>query len=52
MTYGVMSDKLTVTLIGPEVTARLMSSDKNGAATLSYSPGYRGYNDNKVITDS
>jgi hypothetical protein len=50
--YGIMSDDLTISFLGPTFSTRLFSHDKKGAFLLNTSIGYMGYSNNKVIVDN
>lgn len=51
ITYGKMSDDLTISFIGPTFATRILSHDKKNAFLLNLSLGYMGYSNDKVIID-
>ena len=49
--YGIMSDDLTISFIGPTFSTKLLNDDKNNAFLIGLSLGYMGYSNDKVIID-
>lgn len=49
--YGIMSDDLTISFIGPTFSTRLLNENKNNALLMNLSLGYMGYSNDKVIVD-
>jgi len=49
--YGRMSDKLSVSFIGPTFSTRFLNGRKDRAFFLSLGLGYMGYNDDKVMVN-
>lgn len=50
--YGIMSDDLTISFIGPTFSTRLLNYNKSNAFLMSLSIGYMGYSNNKVIVNN
>lgn len=50
-TYGMMSDDITVTFIGPTFSSRMMNRNKSSALLINLSLGYMGYVDDIVLID-
>lgn len=49
--YGMMSDDITVTFIGPTISSRMMNRNKTGTLLINLSLGYIGYVDEIVLID-
>ncbi len=49
--YGIMSDDLTISFIGPTFSTRFLNDNKNNALLMNFSLGYMGYSNDKVIVD-
>ncbi len=49
--YGMMSDDIKVTFIGPTLSSRLMNRKKTSALLINLSLGYMGYVDEIVLID-
>jgi len=49
--YGIMSDDLTITYIGPVFSTRFLNWNKKNAFLMNVSLGYMGYSSDKVIID-
>ncbi len=51
ITYGNMSDDITISFIGPTFSTRLLNHDKSNAFLMSLSIGYMGYANNTVVVN-
>lgn len=49
--YGMMSDDLTISFIGPTFSSRLLNDEKRNAFLIGLSLGYMGYSNDKIIID-
>jgi len=49
--YGVMSDDITITFVGPSFSSRVMNRNKTSALLTNLSLGYMGYVDDLVVID-
>ncbi len=49
--YGIMSDDLTISFIGPSFSTKLLNHNKSDAFLMNISLGYMGYLNDKVVID-
>lgn len=49
--YGVMSDDIAITFMGPSLSTRISSNQNNNAFLMSLSIGYLGYNNDAMLVD-
>lgn len=49
--YGIMSDELKISFIGPLFSSRFFNKDKSKALIMNLSMGYMGYHVDKVMVD-
>lgn len=51
ITYGKMSDDMTITFLGPSFSTRIFNHSKSNAFLMNLSLGYLGYVNNKTVID-